>query len=170
MAIAACNSRTDRASAWGGACRTRCVSSVPSTRAGLWLQDRWQIGSALTLQPGVRVDSSTLTGATTWSPRVSATWAIRPAWRFDTALGLHSQTPGYEKTLQADYFVDLSRPGPPLHPERALHLVAGVQRAFARGLTVRLDGYYKRFNDLVVGQLETEPQRQARFATYRHPH
>jgi hypothetical protein len=144
-------------------------SSVPSTRAGVWVQDRWQIGSALTLQPGVRVDGSTLTGRTTLSPRLSGTWAIRPAWRIDAAVRLHSQTPGYEKTLQADYFLDLGRPGPPLRPERALHLVAGAQRVFAGGVSVRLDGYYKRFSDLVVGEVETEAQRQARLATYDVP-
>ena len=43
-----------------------------------------------------------------FSPRVSANVAVRPDLRVRAATGLFTQSPGYEKLLQADYFVDLT--------------------------------------------------------------
>ena len=40
------------------------------------MQDRWHVSPRLVLQPGLRVDRSSLTGQTTLSPRVSGTLAL----------------------------------------------------------------------------------------------
>lgn len=144
-------------------------SSRDAVRVGGWVQDKWTAGEALTLQPGVRLDRSTMTGRTTISPRVSATVALPHAVRLDAAVALHTQTPGYEKLLQADYFVDLSpQSAPRLEAERALHAVVGARRAFGP-MVVRVDAYAKRFSDLIVGQIETDDERLARVATYDVP-
>jgi outer membrane receptor for ferrienterochelin and colicin len=145
-------------------------SSRDSYRSGAWLQDRWQVSPRVALQPGLRVDRSSLTGETTLSPRLRGTLSFGHALRLDAALGVHTQSPGYEKVLHSDYFIDLTPlRARTLKAERSLHAVAGLQREFGGGLTARVDAYYKRFRDLIVGQLETDEQRLARLAGYDVP-
>ena len=145
-------------------------SSRDSYRFGAWVQDRWEVSRRVVLQPGLRVDRSTITEESTLSPRVSGAVNLGRAWRLDAALRAHSQSPGYEKLIQSDYFLDLSSTtGPPLKAERGLHAVAGVQRTFKSGVSGRADFYYKGFSDLLVGRLETDAERLARLAGYDVP-
>ena len=154
-----------------GAALPRELDSVRRVaRSGAWLKDRWTVGSRLTIEPGVRLDHTTMTGAPTLSPRLSASAQLAGAWRLNGALRWHTQGPGYEKMLQSDYFVDLSpRRNQRVRPERALHAGVGLERALPGGFTARLDAYYKRYRDLVVGRLETEAERLARLSTYDVP-
>ena len=46
---------------------------------------------------------------------------------------------------------------------------AGLERSLGRGFELRLDGYVKRFTDVLIGQLESEAERQARMARYDFP-
>ncbi len=92
-------------------------SSRDSHRVAAWAQDLWQVSSRVALQPGLRVDRSSLTGQTTLSPRLSGTVTLGPTWRLDGALRMHTQTPGYEKMLLSDYFVDSDVPSR-LRPRR----------------------------------------------------
>lgn len=163
----------DRSQLQANGTSVRLGASLPSTldssrdsrRLGAWLQDRFQVTPRVAIQPGVRLDHSSLTGQTTLSPRLGAAWDVDSTLRLTAAFRLHAQSPGYEKLLQSDYFVDLgSRESARLTAERAIHAVAGLQRAFSRGLTARVDTYYRRFSDLIVGRLETEEERLARLA------
>lgn len=145
-------------------------SERDSYRLGAWAQDRFRVSTRVVVQPGVRVDRSSLTGQTTLSPRLGMTAGLGDGLRFDAAVRLHTQSPGYEKLLQSDYFIDLSdAQSSTLKAERALHLVAGVQKSLGAGLSARVDGYYKRLTDLVVGRLETEEERRSRLASYDVP-
>jgi hypothetical protein len=86
------------------------------------------------------------------------------------AAGLYTQSPGYEKLLQADHFTDLTAAGRlDLRPERATHVLFGVDRDMAPGVLGRVELYYKSFSDLIVGRLETEDERLARLARYDFP-
>ncbi len=145
-------------------------SALNSYRFGAWLQDRWQVSPRFVVQPGLRVDRSSVTRQITVSPRISGT--VNPGYglRLDAAFGIHTQSPGYEKVLQSDYFIDLSQArSTNLRAERALHAVAGLQKVLASGLKVRIDGYYKRLSDLIVGQLEADEERLARLSGYDVP-
>ncbi len=154
----------------GAALPSHLDSSRQARRAGVWLKDRWQLGSNLVIEPGVRLDHSSITRTMTVSPRLSASVQVGSAWRLDGALRLHAQSPGYEKMLQSDYFVDLSpEASQELTAERALQAVLGVQRSFRGGFSARLDGYVKRYDDLIVGRLETDTERVDRLATYDVP-
>jgi outer membrane receptor protein involved in Fe transport len=145
-------------------------SAVDSTRIGAWLQDRWQAGRSLSLEAGLRIDGSGVNRRTTLSPRASATLRLGEATRLRAGGGLFSQSPGYEKLAQADTFVDLSGElGRSLLYERAAHVVVGVERDFAGGVSARVEGYWKRFEDLIVGRLETEEEQLARVARYDFP-
>jgi len=145
-------------------------SVVTSTRLGAWVQDRLRAGSRLTLEGGLRLDWSGAIRRTSLSPRLGATFWIDDATRLRAGGGLFTQSPGYEKLVQADYFVDLSSDGPlDLLYERAWHAVLGIERDIVPGLTARVEGYWKSYDDLVIGRLETEEERRERVGRYDFP-
>ena len=138
-------------------------------RAAAWMAHRWH-AARLSVEPGVRVDHSTLTGRLVASPRLSVAATLGGGWRVDGAVRLHTQSPGYEKMPQADYFLNLSDAARPrLKPERAVQAVAGVQRALRAGFGLRVETYYKRYTDLLAGRLESEAETAARLSHYDVP-
>jgi hypothetical protein len=145
-------------------------SERADNRLGAWLQDRFQVAERLTLEPGLRVDHTTINGETSLSPRFSATYAITPASRLKLGLGLFTQSPGYEKLMQSDYFMDLSGTEKlPLQNERSRHAVLGFEHAFSPGMLGRVEVYYKDFDRLIIGRLETPEERLARISQYDFP-
>jgi hypothetical protein len=145
-------------------------SSRDSVRAGAYVQDRFQVTPRLVLEPGLRLDVSGINDQTTLSPRLRATLGLGDRTRLVGGTGLFTQSPGYEKLIQSDYFVDLSSADAgALDSERSLHAVLGIERDIAPGLLARVEGYYKSFDRLIVGRLETEAERIARLAPYDFP-
>ncbi|HEV7498457.1 MAG TPA: TonB-dependent receptor, partial [Vicinamibacteria bacterium] len=134
-------------------------------RGGGWIEDRFRISDSVTIVPGLRIDGSGMTDGAIVSPRASAVVGLGRSTRLLAGAGLYTQSPGYEKLIVSDYLVDQVNLG----YERARHLTIGVERDLPGGLTARVDLYHKRFDDLIVGQLETEEQRQARVALYDYP-
>lgn len=145
-------------------------SRLVGTRGGLWLQETFMPSPKFTFEPGLRIDWSTVNGDGTLSPRVAASYALGRGTRLRAATGLYTQSPGYEKLAQSDYFIDLSsaREMGLLH-EKATHVVLGIEQRLSSDLTARIEGYYKRFTDLLVGRLETDVERLARVAQYNFP-
>jgi len=154
----------------GGVFPERVDHSRSTTRGGAWLEDRVQVSPAVTLVPGLRWDWSGLNGRASVSPRLNGVIALNAATRLTAATGLYTQSPGYEKLLQADHFTDLTGAGRlDLAPERATHAIVGFERDIRPGVLGRVEGYYKHFSDLIVGRLETEDERLARLAQYDFP-
>ena len=145
-------------------------SSLEGTRGGVWVQDIYAPSSRVSVEPGLRVDWSTVNRGVTVSPRVAASYALGGGARLRGALGLYTQSPGYEKLVQSDYFIDLSaaRELRLLH-EKATHVVVGVEQDLGADVTARVEGYYKRFDDLLIGRLETEAERLGRISQYDFP-
>jgi TonB dependent receptor/TonB-dependent Receptor Plug Domain/Carboxypeptidase regulatory-like domain len=137
-------------------------------RAGAWVQDGWQIGSRASIQAGLRWDRTGNTNETLFSPRLAASLFLGPSQRIKGAVGRYTQSPGYEKLAQSDYLLDLGGPEE-LVSEKATHASLGFERDLPGGFTVRAEGYYKRFTDLLVGQLETEEALKARLSGYDFP-
>jgi hypothetical protein len=145
-------------------------SNLDSTRVGAWLIDRYNVAKWLTVEPGLRVDWSSITREAIFSPRISANISVRPNLRVRAATGLFTQSPGYEKLLQADYFVDLTSPTRlGLTSERAAHVIGAVERDLGHGLLARVEGYYKGYDHLLIGRLETPQETAARVALYDYP-
>ena len=142
-------------------------STLNGTRGGAWVQDRYTVMPWLSVEPGVRLDWSTVNGDAVLSPRFAATVLLPGASRLRVAGGLYTQSPGYEKLIQSDYFFDLS-PAivRDLRHERATHLVTGFEKDLGADTLFRVEGYYKTFDDLIVGRLEPEADRRARVARY----
>jgi hypothetical protein len=145
-------------------------SARTTRRAGAWITDRWTVTERLRLEPGVRVDWSGITGETIALPRLALIADVTERTRVRLAGGLFTQSPGYEKLLQSDYFLDLSDSDRlSLTSERAWHALASVEGGMGAGLTLRVEGYYKDFDRLVLGRLETADEVAARVATYAFP-
>jgi hypothetical protein len=162
-------SEANGSSARGGAGLPSLLDSRQDAwRAGGWLVDRWQASPRLLIEPGVRVDYSSLANETIVSPRVSAGIALTPGLRLRVATGLFTQSPGYEKLLQSDYFVDLTS-GVQLRSERSVHVLGAVEQDLAHGLTGRVEAYYKSFDRLILGRRETPAETAARAALYQFP-
>ena len=145
-------------------------SSLEGTRGGLWMQETYTPSTRVSLEPGLRVDWSTINRCVTVSPRVAASYALGRGARLRAAAGLYTQSPGYEKLIQSDYFIDLSAASElKLRHEKAIHLVVGVEQALGVDVTARVEGYYKRFDHLLIGRLETETERLGRISQYDFP-
>ena len=141
-----------------------------STRAGAWLQDAWQVGSRAAVQAGLRLDRPGGTEGLLLSPRVAATVFLGPTRRIRGAIGRYTQSAGYEKLAQSDYLLDLGGDAATaLVSESALHGSLGVEQDLPGGVMVRAEGYYKRFDDLLIGRLETAGERRARLSKYDFP-
>ncbi len=145
-------------------------SNLDSTRVGAWFIDRYHAARWLTVEPGLRADWSSITQEVIFSPRISANITLRPNLRVRAATGLFTQSPGYEKLLQADYFVNLTSPTRlGLTSERAVHVIGAVERDLGHGLLARVEGYYKAYDHLLIGRLETPAETAARVALYDYP-
>ena len=145
-------------------------SSLDGTRGGAWISDRWVVTPRLSFEPGLRLDWSTINGDAVVAPRFAATVALGWESRLRVAGGLYTQSPGYEKLIQSDYFFDLSADRiVTLRHERATHLVTGFEKDLGANVLVRIEGYYKTFDRLIVGRLESEAARRARVGRYHFP-
>jgi hypothetical protein len=141
-----------------------------STRTGAWIQDAWQMGTRAALQAGLRLDHPGSREGVLLSPRVAASLFLSPSRRIRTAIGRYTQSPGYEKLAQSDYLLDLGGDAAQsLVSESAIHGSLGIEQDLPGGVTLRAEGYYKRFDDLLVGRLETATERVARLAKYDFP-
>ena len=139
-------------------------------RIGAWLEDDVRISARLRAAGGARLEWNGLTQETLASPRGRVTFDLAAGTRLRAAVGRYTQSPGYEKLLQADYFVDLSNTRSlGLTSERSTHYITGLERDLGRGLSARVEGYFKSFDDLVLGRLETPDETAARVAQYDFP-
>jgi TonB-dependent Receptor Plug Domain/Carboxypeptidase regulatory-like domain len=145
-------------------------STRNTTRAAVWFQDRYQPRAGVRLEPGVRIDRSGVAGETLASPRLGIRVDLTPRTRLRGAIGRYTQSPGYEKLLQSDYFVDLtSADSGQIKSERSLHVIGAIERSFASSVTGRIEAYVKTFDRLIVGRLETPAETAARTAPYNFP-
>ena len=146
------------------------ATTLDGTRGGAWIQDRYTVTPHLSVEPGLRIDWSSVNGDSVLSPRFAATVLLPGSSRLRVAGGLYTQSPGYEKLIQSDYFFDLSPTTVSnLRHERATHLVTGFEKDLGADTLFRVEGYYKTFEDLIIGRLESEDELRAKLARYDFP-
>lgn len=145
-------------------------SAADSARAGVFAEEEFQARSNIRLIGGLRVDWNQLAGETLVLPRARATIDLSPRTRLKLAGGLFTQSPGYEKLIQSDYFVDLSNSRDlGLTSERSIHVIAGIEHALSDVLTARVEAYHKTFDRMLSGRLETPAETATRVAQYDFP-
>jgi len=146
------------------------ASSSTTTRGAVWLQDTWRAGQRGSIEGGLRLDRVGATREWLLSPRVAGTVSLGGDTRLKAAIGRYTQSPGYEKLVQGDFVFDLTNETQrTLRSQRALLASAGIEHPLGAGVVLKVEGYYKRFTDLLLGRLETESERQARLAKYDFP-
>ena len=117
-------------------------STRDTTRAAVWFQDRYQPRAGVLLEPGLRIDRSGLAGETIVSPRLGIRFDLTPRTRLRLAIGRYTQSPGYEKLLQSDYFFDLtSADSGQIKSERSVHVIGAIERALTSSVTARVEAY-----------------------------
>jgi hypothetical protein len=145
------------------------TSSVDGNAVSAWVEDRMQVASRLSLVPGVRFDHVVFTHENLVSPRFAFSFALNDRTTFTGSTGIHYQSPGYDKSFLGGsaFALDLTSPqASTLKSERAIQAVLGVERQLNRSLSLRVEGYDRQLDRLIVGRLETEAEREARVAAY----
>lgn len=146
------------------------VSRLDHARAAAWTEAAWTLADRWSAVTGVRVDRVGLTRETQVSPRLSTTYAPTSAARLRAAVGRYTQSPGYEKLAQSDYLLDLSHAtARQLASQQAWIGSVGGEYDLRGGASLRVEAYYKRFADMLIGRLEDDATRQARLARYDFP-
>lgn len=104
------------------------------------------------VQGGVRFERFGINGENHFSPRVNVGFEIDAATRLSAAYGVYRQSPGYEKLLDGGQVFDVLQftnlEG--LRAATARHYVLNLNRDFGEAVGLRLSGYLKQYEDLVV--------------------
>jgi TonB family protein len=128
-----------------------------SGRADLWAEGTWQATKALGLLAGARLQ--------TWhgnfseaalDARLASSWEVLPATRIGLAAGLNHQAPAPDESAP-------STGSTTLLPERAAYVNLSLSKRFGDLLSVELQGFAKRLDQLVVrtGTFGAEPYDNA---------
>lgn len=126
-------------------------NGVDYFRTAFYAQDNIRVTDKLTLQPGFRTDYYALLNKTYVAPRMSGSYAFTSATTLRAAWGFYYQSPGYEKLFDAQVFLDLTDSNVTnLRAEKATHYVLGLDHMLNDEWQLRVEGYYKNFNDLVL--------------------
>lgn len=151
--------------------RYRLRAARRSRRAGAWAQARLAIGPRWTLDGGLRWDTSTVNGRHVTSPRLSSALVVDDRTRVRASLGRYAQSPGYEKLVQNDFLLDLSRVRGPLalRPELSDQASLSIEQDLSPRTSLRAEVFARRFADMIVGERETPAEVAARVAQYDFP-
>jgi outer membrane receptor protein involved in Fe transport len=122
-----------------------------------YLQDEWTIVAPLTVNYGLRIDHyNAYSSGGQLSPRINAVWEPIPGTVLHAGFSRYFTPPPFELvgTETISKFVNTTAaPGvnlatPPV-AERASYLDVGAQQKLPGGVTVGLDGYYRRSQNLI---------------------
>ncbi|MEW6510713.1 MAG: TonB-dependent receptor [Bacteroidota bacterium] len=127
------------------------VQARDYSRVNVYAQDKVRLGPSLSVQPGIRFDHYDIIRASYVSPRLNISYALDPLTTIRGAWGIYRQSPGYEKLLDQNTFYDLTTaPLGGLKAEKATHYVLGIDRWLDDQWQVRMEGYLKEFDDIIV--------------------
>lgn len=127
------------------------ISGDNNYRANMYAQGRFQIKDKFYYQPSLRMDYYSFLKAVYISPRINFGYIINPLTTIRSAVGVYYQSPGYEKLVDNQTFYNLAGDvGDKLKAERSIHFILGLDRWLNNEWQLRVEGYYKRFDNLIV--------------------
>ena len=138
----------------------RIESSIRTTRPAAYLEVALTPRQELLIVPGVRLDYYQDAGSWTADPRVTTRLQVASDTTLKAGAGYYSQAPQYWEVL--DVFGN-----PDIEPYRTLQTSVGVQQAFGRQLRIDLDGFFKRWEDRIIGTEGGAPPRYVNQGTGR---
>ncbi len=143
------------------------TQSTSYYRAHAYIQDRYEaIENKLFLQPGLRLDYYRLINKWYLAPRFNVSYAFTPQTTLRSAWGIYYQSPGYEKLIDQNSFFDLSVGDSfikSLKAEQAIHYVVGLDHWLDNQWQLKLEGYYKEFNNLLIQKKETTTEYEVEY-------
>ncbi|MFZ4589653.1 MAG: TonB-dependent receptor [Ignavibacteria bacterium] len=129
------------------------INGKDNYRASSYGLARFEVGKQFFWQPSLRLDYYSLLSKVYVSPRFNVGYAFDPLTTLRSSVGVYYQSPGYEKLVDNQTFYDLASPQvTDLKAERSLHFVLGVDRWLNSSWLLKLEAYYKRFDNLIVSQ------------------
>ena len=153
------------------ACPTSSTRRVATTRVGGWVEDEWQASSALAARgrPPDRLEQSVGRDA-----GVAARQGDVRVRAHDAAEALpRAGSPRAPATRNCcnptTSSTSRTRRPPGLRSAQSGHAIAGIEHDIGAAITARVEAYYKTFDRLVVGRLETPDETAARVAQYAFP-
>ncbi len=131
------------------------------TEQAYYVQDTWNDERRrLTLNGGVRIEHSGVTGETTVSPRVSLAWSIDEKWKLRLGAGRHYQFPDFN--LMFGLYGN-----PLLKSEHSNHFNVGIERLIGTRTRVLFEAYDREDRNLFFAL--NEPRRTGPFITFGGP-
>jgi hypothetical protein len=135
-----------------------------------WIQDEIAVTPSVSVRPGLRVAWNSLTGETALLPRVLVTKRFGASTKGWSGIAWQAQTPGHETMLAGIAAYDFGGLGRgALRNERARQMVLGMEHRFGHSNALRVEGYHRTFDRLLVQRLETDAERAARLAAFDLP-
>ncbi len=130
-------------------------SIIEYPRFAGYIHDNIRVTPQLTIQPGLRYDVFTLINKSYLAPRLSASYAFDLNTTLRAAYGIYYQSPGYEKLFDRSVFLDFTGPWlRELSAEKATHYVLGLERMITPEWQVRVEAYYKGFDNVILPQTQ----------------
>lgn len=120
-------------------------------RYRMYAQNNFRLSERLFVNPSLRLDYYDLLDKVYLAPRISLSYGIDEITTVRAVWGTYYQSPGYEKLRDQNVLYDLDdRFTKSLNAERAYHYVLGIERWITNEWSLRVEGYYKDFDDLLI--------------------
>lgn len=139
-------------------------------RLRFYAQNTFKFGESFYLNPGLRLDHYQLLDKFYLSPRISASYALNELTTLRFAFGFYYQSPGYEKFFDQNVIFDLDKKyTASLQAERSIHYVLGFERWISDEWNLRVESYYKNFDNLIVQKIVQGTQFHSELIPGRDP-
>lgn len=124
---------------------------IKYSRYRAWVQNKFALGDKLILQPGLRFDYYDILEKGYLAPRISLAYALNDLTTLRAAWGFYYQSPGYEKLRDGNKLLDFDKKYTTgLEAERSTHYVLSLERWLSSQWRAKIEGYYKKFDDLII--------------------
>ncbi|HVO76335.1 MAG TPA: TonB-dependent receptor, partial [Ignavibacteriaceae bacterium] len=121
-----------------------------------YVQNNFKIGERLFINPSLRFDYYDILDKMYFAPRISLSYALDEVTTLRAVWGKYYQSPGYEKILDQGALFDFSEKYTnDLEAENAYHYVLGIERWLTNEWNIKIEGYYKDFNNLIIQKTVT---------------
>ena len=134
---------------------TREISVNPSgEQINAYISNRFKVLPRMALEAGLRYDKSTYSNDDVLSPRIGLAYAFSDNTMLRGAWGYYYQSQ-FLNNLDVNHGTLTFNPA-----ELAKHYVLGLEHAFANGIELRLEGYYKDLSNYVPSWLNLRDSQE----------